>query len=107
MAWIYLTLAGIFEIAWAIGLKYSGGFSVARAQASLATLGAMALSVILLAQAQKTLPIGTAYAVWTGIGACGTAILGMVLFSEPRDAARIFCLVLIVAGIIGLKLLSA
>lgn len=105
MAWITLVLAGLFEIGWAIGLKYSEGFT--RPAATAATLALMAVSVVLLSWAAKTLPIGTAYAVWTGIGACGTAILGMVLFGEPAGALRIFCLALIIAGIVGLKLLSS
>ena len=104
MAWVYLGLASLFEIGWAIGLKLSDGLS--RPRIATATIVAMVLAVVLLAQAQRTLPIGTAYAVWTGIGACGTAILGMVLFNEPHDAARILCLALIVAGIVGLKVLS-
>ncbi|HZS84776.1 MAG TPA: quaternary ammonium compound efflux SMR transporter SugE [Stellaceae bacterium] len=104
MAWLCLTFAGLFEIGWAIGLKYSDGFS--RLYASAATLALMAASVVLLAIAAKSLPIGTAYAVWTGIGACGTAILGMVLFAEPTGALRLLCLALIIAGIVGLKLLT-
>ncbi len=104
MAWVYLGLASLFEIAWAIGLKLSDGLT--RPRIALATMVAMVLSVVLLAEAQRTLPIGTAYAVWTGIGACGTAALGMILFGEPHDAARLFCLGLIVAGIVGLKMLS-
>jgi len=104
VAWVYLGLASLFEIGWAIGLKLSDGLS--RPRIATATIVAMVLAVVLLAQAQRTLPIGTAYAVWTGIGACGTAILGMVLFNEPHDAARILCLALIVAGIVGLKVLS-
>jgi quaternary ammonium compound-resistance protein SugE len=104
VAWVYLGLASLFEIAWAIGLKLSDGLT--RPRIAAATIVAMVLAVVLLAQAQRTLPIGTAYAVWTGIGACGTAILGMILFDEPHDAARLLCLALIVAGIVGLKLLS-
>lgn len=105
MAWITLVLAGLFETGWAIGLKYSEGFT--RPAATVATLALMAISVVLLSWAAKVLPIGTAYAVWTGIGACGTAILGMVLFGEPAGALRILCLALIIAGIVGLKLLSS
>lgn len=101
MAWLLLTIAGLFEVGWAIGLKYTEGFT--RFYPSLATLGAMAVSLLCLSQALKTIPIGTGYAVWTGIGAVGTAILGMVLFKEPRHMARILCIVLIVAGIVGLK----
>jgi len=105
MAWILLFVAGLFEIAWAIGLKYTHGFS--RLVPSVATAAAMAASVMLLARAVRTLPIGTAYAVWTGIGAVGAALLGMVLFGEPRDPGRLLCIALIVAGILGLRLLPA
>ena len=104
MAWAYLTVAGLFEIGWAIGLKYSDGFS--KPLPSLLTVAAMAMSIWLLSIAMKTIPVGTAYAVWTGIGAIGVAILGMVLFSESRDILRIACLFLIIAGIVGLKLVS-
>lgn len=104
MAWAILFLAGLFEIAWAIGLKYTDGFS--RPVPSALTLAAMAISVVLLGMALRTLPVGTAYAIWTGIGAVGTAILGIVLFQEPAHAARLACIGLIVAGIIGLKLAS-
>lgn len=102
MAWIYLLVAGVFEVGWAIGLKYTAGFS--RLWPSLATLAAMVLSLGFLALALKTLPVGTAYAVWTGIGAVGTVILGISLFGEPATAARLGCIGLILAGIIGLKL---
>ncbi|MES2563140.1 MAG: quaternary ammonium compound efflux SMR transporter SugE [Pseudomonadota bacterium] len=104
MAWLYLTLAGLLEIVWAIGLKYTEGFT--RIAPSLITIVAMVASVWFLALALKTIPVGTGYAVWTGIGAVGTAILGIVLFSEPATAARIACIGLIVAGILGLKLAS-
>jgi quaternary ammonium compound-resistance protein SugE len=104
MAWIYLMIAGLFEVAWAIGLKYTEGFS--RLWPSLGTLGAMAISFWLLALSLTTLPVGTAYAVWTGIGAVGTAALGIILFGEPRHALRLLCILLIVAGIAGLKLTS-
>ena len=104
MAWAYLAVAGLFEIGWAIGLKYSEGFS--KPVPSLLTVAAMAMSIWLLAVAMKTIPVGTAYAVWTGIGAIGVAILGMVLFGESREILRIICLFLIIAGIIGLKLVS-
>ena len=104
MAWVYLTVAGLFEIGWAIGLKYSDGFS--KPVPSLITVAAMAMSVCLLSVAMKTIPVGTAYAVWTGIGAVGVAILGMILFGESREILRITCLFLIIAGIIGLKLVS-
>src|SRR3954463_14603396 len=102
MAWIYLLVAGLFEVGWAIGLKYTEGFS--RLWPSLATLAAMALSLGFLGLALKILPVGTAYAVWTGIGAVGTVILGISLFGEPATAARLGCIGLILAGIIGLKL---
>ena|SRR5210317_479955 len=104
MAWTYLTIAGLFEIGWAIGLKYSDGFS--RPIPSFLTVMAMALSIWLLALAMKTIPVGTAYAVWTGIGAIGVAVMGMVLFGESREILRLVCLFLIIAGIIGLKLVS-
>lgn len=102
MAWIYLGIAGVLEIFWAISLKYTDGFS--RLWPSLATIGGMIASFYFLAQALKTIPVGTGYAVWTGIGAAGTAILGIVLFAEPASLPRLFCIGLIVAGIIGLKL---
>lgn len=104
MAWAYLAVAGLFEIGWAIGLKYSDGFS--KPVPSVLTVAAMGFSLWLLAIAMRTIPVGTAYAVWTGIGAIGVAILGMVLFGESREFLRIMCLFLIVAGIIGLKLVS-
>jgi quaternary ammonium compound-resistance protein SugE len=102
MAWVYLVFAGLFEIGWAIGLKYSEGFT--RLWPSVATLAAMTVSIVLLAMAAKQLPIGTAYAVWTGIGAVGAVILGMVLFHDPATPARLFCVGLVLLGIIGLKL---
>jgi quaternary ammonium compound-resistance protein SugE len=104
MAWLYLLVAGLFEVGWAVGLKYTEGFT--RLWPSVWTLVCLVLSMILLAAAVKHLPIGTAYAVWTGIGAVGTALLGILLFGEPRDAARLLCIALIVAGILGLKLVS-
>jgi quaternary ammonium compound-resistance protein SugE len=104
MAWMSLFVAGLFEIAWAIGLKYTDGFS--RLWPSMATLVAMVLSVLLLEFAVRSLPVGTAYAVWVGIGAVGTAILGMVLFGESREPLRLLCLALIVAGVVGLKLVT-
>ncbi|WP_022723488.1 quaternary ammonium compound efflux SMR transporter SugE [Rhodopseudomonas sp. B29] len=104
MAWAILFVAGLMEIGWAIGLKYTEGFT--RLVPSVLTLAAMAASVMLLGLALKTLPIGTAYAVWTGIGAVGTAALGIVLFGDPATAARLGCIGLIVAGIIGLKLVT-
>ena len=104
MAWIVLVVAGLFEVCWAIGLKYTDGFS--RLWPSVGTIAAMVISVCLLGYAMKSLPVGTAYAVWVGVGAVGTAILGMFLFSEPATFARIASLGLIVAGIVGLKLSS-
>lgn len=102
--WLLLLAAGLLEIIWAIGLKYTEGFS--RPLPSVITISAMIASVWLLALALKTIPVGTGYAVWTGIGAVGTAILGIVLFSEPATAARLACIGLIVAGIFGLKMVS-
>ncbi len=102
MSWFILFIAGLFEIAWAIGLKYSAGFT--RLWPSVGTVAAMAVSVVLLGLAMRDLPVGTAYAVWTGIGAVGTVILGIALFGDPANAARLICVGLIVAGIIGLKL---
>ena len=104
MAWIYLFFAGLFEVGWAIGLKYTEGFS--RLVPSLLTVAAMIVSLALLGLALKTLPVGTAYAVWTGIGAVGTAALGIYLFGEPATAARLTCIGLILSGIIGLKLVT-
>jgi len=101
-AWIMLGLAGLFEIAWAVGLKYAEGFS--RPVPSVLTIAAMVASMYLLALAARTLPIGTAYAVWTGIGAVGAALLGMMLFGESASPMRLACIALIVAGIAGLKL---
>jgi quaternary ammonium compound-resistance protein SugE len=104
MAWIYLLIASVFEVQWAISLKYTEGFT--RLWPSVACAVGMALSVFFLALAVKTLPIGTAYAVWTGIGAALTAVLGIFLFDEPRNLARLVCLLLIVGGVVGLKLVS-
>jgi len=104
MAWLYLFLAGLFEVGWAIGLKYTEGFS--RLFPTLLTVAAMALSLALLGLALKSLPVGTAYAVWTGIGAVGTAALGIILFSEPATASRLGRIGLIVCGIAGLKFAS-
>jgi quaternary ammonium compound-resistance protein SugE len=104
MAWFYLLIAGLFEVAWAIGLKYTEGFS--RLVPSLWTVASMGVSFLFLSLALKTLPVGTAYAVWTGIGAVGVAILGIVLLAEPATAARLGCIGLIVAGIVGLKLVT-
>ena len=102
MAWLYLFLAGLFEIGWAIGLKYTDGFS--RLVPSLLTIASMIVSLGLLGLALKTLPVGTAYAVWTGIGTVGTALLGIALLDEPATAMRLACIGAIVAGIVGLKL---
>ncbi len=105
MAWIFLFIAGVFEVAWAVGLKYTHGFT--RLGPSLATLAAMVASFVFLSQAVRVLPIGTAYAVWTGIGAVGTALLGMLLFGESHAAGRLLCIGLIVFGIVGLRVASA
>lgn len=105
MAWTYLFVAGLFECAWAFGLKFTEGFT--RPLPSALTLLAMGLSVWLLSLAMRSIPIGTAYAVWTGIGAVGVAVLGMVFLGEPRQTLRLVCLVLIVAGILGLRLTAA
>lgn len=105
MSWIILVIAGLFEIGWAIGLKYTQGFT--RLWPTLGTVGAMVISVGLLGVAMRELPVGTAYAVWTGIGAVGNVILGIVLFGDPANAPRLVCVGLIVAGILGLKLTSA
>ncbi len=102
MAWLLLLVAGLLEVGWAIGLKYTEGFT--RLLPSVLTLAAMSASVLLLGVAMKTLPVGTSYAVWVGVGAVGTAILGMVLFGEAVNAGRVISLGLIVAGIVGLKL---
>ena len=104
MAWLILFVAGLLETGWAIGLKYTEGFT--KLVPSVLTLATMAASVVLLSIALRTLPVGTGYAVWTGIGAVGTAILGIVLFGEPATAARLACIGLIVAGIAGLKFAS-
>lgn len=104
MAWIILLVAGLLETGWAIGLKYSEGFT--RPVPSILTLAGIIASVVLLSIALKTLPVGTAYAVWTGIGAVSTAVLGIILFGDPMTAARLVCLGLIIAGIIGLRLVT-
>lgn len=101
MAWLYLFIAGLFEIGWAIGLKYTEGFT--RPVPSLLTLLSMVISFALLGLALKTLPVGTAYAIWTGIGAVGTALLGIWLLGDPANAARLACIAVIIGGIIGLK----
>ena len=105
MAWFYLVIAGLLEITWAIGLKYTYGFS--RLGPSVLTVCAMIASFAFLSVALKTIPLGTAYAVWTGIGAVGVAIIGMVLFGESRELLRILCIMLIIIGAVGLKLVSA
>ena len=104
MAWVWLTVAGLLEVVWAIGLKYTEGFT--RLLPSVVTVAAMTASVYCLAVAVRTIPIGTGYAVWTGIGAVGVAILGMVLFGESRELLRIGSILLIVGGIAGLKVLT-
>lgn len=104
MAWVLLFIAGLFEVVWAVGLKYTHGFT--KLWPSVGTIAAMAISFLLLSQALKTIPVGTGYAVWTGIGAVGTVLVGMALLGEPRDAGRMFCLFLIIAGIVGLKVVS-
>lgn len=102
MAWVYLFVAGLFEIAWALGLKYSHGLT--RLWPSVLTLALMGASFLLLSIAMRQLPLGTAYAVWTGIGAVGTTILGMILLGESASVARLLCITLIVSGIVGLKM---
>jgi quaternary ammonium compound-resistance protein SugE len=102
MSWLYLLLAGLLEIAWAVGLKYTQGFS--RPVPTLLTLSAVGASLWLLSAAVRGIPIGTAYAIWTGIGAAGAAILGVVLFEEPLTLARVVCLLILVGALIGLKL---
>lgn len=104
MAWTYLFFAGLFEIGWAIGLKYTDGFT--RPMPTVLTVVSMIVSLGLLGLALKTLPVGTAYAVWTGIGTVGTALLGIMLLGEPATAIRLACIALIVSGIIGLKLVA-
>ena len=104
MSWVYLFVAGLFEIGWAIGLKYTNGFT--RLVPTLLTAISMVISLGLLGIALKTLPVGTAYAIWTGVGAVGTAILGVYLLGEPATVGRIVCIGLIVSGIVGLKVVS-
>jgi quaternary ammonium compound-resistance protein SugE len=105
MPWTLLLVAGLLEVGWAVGLKYTAGFT--RLAPSALTIGAMIGSFVLLAEALKTLPIGTAYAVWTGIGTIGTAVLGILVFGEPASLPRLACIALIVAGIAGLRLVPA
>ncbi len=104
MAWLYIAIAGVFEVVWAIGLKYTEGFT--RLWSSIGTLVAMTASIGFLAQALKSIPLGTGYAVWTGIGAVGTAVFGIVLFGESRNLFRLASILLIVIGIVGLRLTS-
>lgn len=104
MAWVHLIIAGLMEVVWAIGLKYTDGFT--RLWPSIGTIAAMIISFSFLSEALRAIPIGTAYAVWTGIGAVGVAIAGMIIFGEPRSLLRIACILMIVLGIAGLKLLS-
>lgn len=104
-SWILLVVAGLLECGWAIGLKYSDGFT--RLWPSVGTAAAMGVSLFLLSRAMRDIPIGTAYAVWTGIGAAGVAILGILLFDESREVARLVCIGLIVAGVVGLQLFGA
>ena len=104
MKWVYLLIAGVFEVGWAIGLKYSQGFT--KTMPSILTLIGMIASFYFLSLSIKTLPIGTAYAIWTGIGTIGTVLLGIILFKEPINIMRIVCIVFIISGIIGLKLVS-
>ena len=104
MAWFVLIIAGLFEVGWAVGLKYAEGFT--RPWPTVLTVASMVVSLWLLGLALRALPLGTAYAIWTGVGTVGTALLGMALFAEPADAIRLACIGLIVAGIVGLKLVS-
>jgi quaternary ammonium compound-resistance protein SugE len=104
MNWIILIIAGLFETAWAVGMKYSNGFT--KLYPSLFVIVTMTISVYLLSVSLKTLPVGSAYAVWTGIGAVGTAILGIILFGESKELVRILCIFLIIAGTIGLRVFS-
>ena len=104
MAWIYLIIAGIFECSWAIGLKYTEGFS--KLWPSVLTVAAMLASLKFLSLSMKVIPVGTAYAVWTGIGAVGVAVFGMIFFDESKEILRIFSILFIVAGVIGLKFFS-
>ena len=104
MAWVYLIIAALFECGWAIGLKYTDGFT--KVWPSTFTIIAMIVSFHFLSLAMKTIPVGTAYAIWTGIGTVGVAILGMVLFGESKDILRILCIGLIIAGVVGLKVFS-
>jgi quaternary ammonium compound-resistance protein SugE len=104
MAWVVLFVAGLMEVGWAVGLKYTAGFT--RLWPSIGTIAALIVSMGLLGLSLRTLPLGTAYAIWTGIGTLGTAVLGIILFREPATAARLLCIALILAGIVGLKLVT-
>lgn len=104
MAWTYLVIAGLFEVAWAVGLKFTEGFT--RLWPSVGVLAGMAVSFYLLSVSLRTIPVGTGYAVWTGIGAAGTAIVGMIALDESRDVARIVCIALIISGVVGLRIFS-
>jgi len=104
MEWVYLLIAGLFEVVWAVGLKYTEGWT--QPWPSAGTVAAMIVSFWFLSLALKGLPIGTAYAVWTGVGAVGTALVGMAVLGEPRDMTRAACILLIVAGIVGLKIVT-
>jgi len=104
MAWFLLVLAGLFEVGWAVGLKYTDGFT--RPWPTVLTAASMIVSLVLLGLALRSIPLGTGYAIWTGIGTIGTVIFGIVYFAEPASAPRIFCVLLILSGIVGLKLVS-
>lgn len=105
MAWVVLFIAGLFEVGWAVGLKYTQGFT--KLWPSVGTVGAMTVSFLLLSHSLKTIPVGTGYAIWTGIGAVGTVIIGMAFLGEPREVMRIVCILLIIIGIGGLKIFSS
>ena len=105
MPWLHLTIAGLLEVAWAVGLKQTAGWT--RLWPSVITVALMIASFFFLSLALRTLPLGTAYAIWTGIGAVGTALIGIFIFDEPRTAARLVCILLIISGVIGLKLASS
>ncbi len=105
MPWFHLLIAGLLEVAWAVGLKQTAGWT--RLWPSLITVALMIASFFFLSLALRTLPIGTAYAIWTGIGAIGTALIGIYIFDEPRTAARLVCILLIISGVVGLKLASS
>lgn len=104
MAWTYLVIAGLFEVVWAVGLKFTEGFT--RLWPSVGVLAGMAVSFYLLSVSLRTIPVGTGYAVWTGIGAAGAAAVGMILLDEPKDVARMVCIALIISGVVGLRVFS-